>query len=119
MHLSLLTASNVIVKHMSTDALQNAMINWSRNLLKVEDIPFWYKEVHMIKRFEYQMTVWEHKARSPYNRPDRPDRPDHPKRLKERDDHMEKLPGRSHKSFGNLFLNWETNFRFDTREFRK
>lgn len=61
------------------------------------------------------MTVWEDKARFPYNRPDRPDRPDHPKRLKERDDHMEKLPGRSHKSFGNLFLNWETNFRFDTR----
>ena len=41
------------------------------------------------------MTVWEGKVRLPYNRPDRPDRPDRPNRLKERDDHMEELPGRS------------------------
>ena len=40
------------------------------------------------------MTVRESKARFPFNRPDRPDGPDGPNRLKERDDHMEKLPRR-------------------------
>ena len=51
------------------------------------------------------MTVWEGKVRFPYNRPDRPDRPN---RLKEWDDHMEKLPGRSQttRTIGKTSIAW-------------
>lgn len=77
---------------MSTDALQNA-----QDKLIKEPIKSWRYSVLVRGTHHREIRVSNdslggYKARFSYNRPDRPDRPN---RLKERDGHMEKLPGRS------------------------